>query len=387
MPHPSENPTPDAHGSQHAGPLRVGWILSRGAGRRLGRILEPLAVGLMDELIELTLILPSAEDAGKIPSPPVERIFYRPKRFWHARSVVWAELTEAVSAASLDVLHAAEPSDIELANWLGAACEVPFGVVCPSADRIRPLGRVNEFGEFLMALSEPIHQRICQAGILPRQHVHLIRPGVFPARQARCCASPDRPLSIMAGGPLDDPVSGLALLQCFRRLRQEHPKVLFFLTGSGPAERQLRKEAENLELTDVLTFLSGMADGQLSGLFLAADVYITPKRLAWYDLHALLAMASGLPVIASSDAADDFIQADRTARVFDPARSEQLLEVLEDVLRHTAQTRAMVERALEYLRSTHGMSTMTRQLAELYRQVAGMGVDAGEGPPAWGPKG
>lgn len=77
------------------------------------------------------------------------------------------------------------------------------------------------------------------------------------------------------------------------------PELLFLITGEGPAEKALRRRAEDLGIADNVRFL-GYLDRQheLPDCYSAADVFIFASRTETQGLVLLEAMAMGLPVVA-----------------------------------------------------------------------------------------
>lgn len=365
-----QDPPAVGQGGRRPEPLRVGWVVPPGSAVRMGRILEPLAVGLLDELIEPTLIAPNCGEMGRIPSPPVRLVEYERRRWYQPRRLVWDPVAEQIDPLDLDLLHVMDPEALDVANHLAAACQLPLGMTCLSVRDAGAVHRLNEFGRFVVAISEQILQAVRAQRALPVARIYRVHPGVYPVRHATCFTRLDTPLAIMAGGPLENFHACQAVLRCFAKIRDLQPEVLFFLTGSGPAERPLRGLAEKLGLIDVLTFVSGQADPQMAGILPAADIYISPSPTRWYDLHALQAMAGGVPVIASNRADEDFLIDGHTARLFDPDRPEQLLEALAEMLEDRAATRALAEGALGYLREHHSVWQMVEATAGVYRDAA-----------------
>lgn len=90
------------------------------------------------------------------------------------------------------------------------------------------------------------------------------------------------------------------LLQAFAQLRKSsvQPLELTFV-GTGDAEPQLRKLAESLLVSDVVTFKGFMSREQMPFVYREADVFVLPSQQEGMSIALLEAMASGLPVVVT----------------------------------------------------------------------------------------
>ena len=62
--------------------VQVAWMAGKNTLEQLSRILRPLAVGLMDEMVMVCALCPPHADASGLPSPPIHVIRYRPPQWW-----------------------------------------------------------------------------------------------------------------------------------------------------------------------------------------------------------------------------------------------------------------------------------------------------------------
>ena len=76
------------------------------------------------------------------------------------------------------------------------------------------------------------------------------------------------------------------------------PEVMFVIAGSGPLESALRKQAQGLGISEKIRFLGHVSDR--ARLYQALDVLVMPSDFEGTPMTLLEAMASGLPVVASS---------------------------------------------------------------------------------------
>jgi glycosyltransferase involved in cell wall biosynthesis len=89
------------------------------------------------------------------------------------------------------------------------------------------------------------------------------------------------------------------LIEAVAEARRTVPELLFLITGEGPAEKTLRRQAESLGIADNVRFLGYMdRQHELPDCYAAADAFVFASRTETQGLVLLEAMAMGLPVVA-----------------------------------------------------------------------------------------
>lgn len=139
--------------------------------------------------------------------------------------------------------------------------------------------------------------------------------------------------------------------------------VKFLIAGGGQDEQMLKDLAQELEVSDRVTFLGPLERDDVPKYrnTIVSDVFVHPSRSEGLGNSVLSAMAGRLPVIASQvGGLADFIfdeTAGRpaTAWAVEPDRPEQIAEAVQDIMAHpdkvserTQNARTMVEREYEW---------------------------------------
>ena len=75
-PQPSPVPNETSPPAPTPKPVRVAWVAGPRTLEEYGHILQPLAVGLLDELVELVVFCPQGADVERLPSPPAQIVPY-----------------------------------------------------------------------------------------------------------------------------------------------------------------------------------------------------------------------------------------------------------------------------------------------------------------------
>ncbi|MEQ8493826.1 MAG: glycosyltransferase, partial [Gammaproteobacteria bacterium] len=87
------------------------------------------------------------------------------------------------------------------------------------------------------------------------------------------------------------------LVRCARRLREHVPDARIVIVGEGPCLEPWRALADELGVTDTVTFTGRVEDP--AEYLRAADVYVSPSRYEGLSLGLLEAMGWGVPLVAS----------------------------------------------------------------------------------------
>lgn len=160
------------------------------------------------------------------------------------------------------------------------------------------------------------------------------------------------------------------LVDAVAEARRTVPELLFLITGHGPAEKSLRRQVEQLGLTENVRFL-GYLDrrNELPDCYAAADAFIFASRTETQGLVLLEAMAMGVPVVA--------LAAMGTKDILGPGRGS--LAPADDVPEFAAAVaRLMIDAELRQRLSDDARAyarewsddRMAARLAELYRSLS-----------------
>jgi glycosyltransferase involved in cell wall biosynthesis len=90
------------------------------------------------------------------------------------------------------------------------------------------------------------------------------------------------------------------LIRGFAKACSGDPRLHLILKGEGPDEQKIRELAEDLRVTDRITFRKKTAYSEVPRDYRNADIFITTSVSDGTPVSVLEAMASGLPVIATS---------------------------------------------------------------------------------------
>lgn len=171
----------------------------------------------------------------------------------------------------------------------------------------------------------------------------------LPTLRYQLGLSPDRP-TILFASKLQTRKHADHLLQAVHRLKLQsalRPSIL--IVGDGEERQNLEALSASLGMVEDVRFLGFRNQTELPALFALADVFVLPSRHEPWGLIVNEAMASGCPVIASSDvgAAPDLIRDGVTGYTYPVGDLNALADALAATLRNPRIARTMGEAAAE----------------------------------------
>lgn len=349
-------------------PARLALVVGRGTMRHIGRVVQHLTVGLLDEPMRVTVIAPQGEDISDLPSPPVDILTYPTPRLGMFRRRTVENLADQLAEYDIELLHGLDAWAHDVTRDLSDLMDLPYMVSVIGINHGRLLTPLGGHCRAVLAASIPIRADLLARHVALADKTHLLRPGVHQLRRVSCFADPQRSAAIIAGGNLDIYEPFAAVLEAFAAIRDSGTDCVFFMMGNGKAERQLRLRAEQLNLMHQLTFVDHLPQNQLAGIFKAADIFVYPHSSGTLEMELLEAMAAGIPVMVGGPCVGDFIIDTETALTYNGRDAVGLTAKLKMLLENHGMAVRLAETAMAYLRQHHSPAQMVAAMAETYRQ-------------------
>jgi glycogen synthase len=304
--------------------LTLSWeyppVIEGGLARHVRQLSEQL-VGLGHEVHVLTRGRAGTEDrhgvvVHRVPEPDFPRDDLDAFIGWVER--MNRDLSRVDLPGRFDLVHSHD--------WLvaGAARElardVPWLVTIHATEFGRHEGRVGQHPQAYIHAAERRMARaadrviVCSAYMAAQvrdvfgvERVTVIPNGIdagelqpvadLPRLRARF-AAPDEKLVLLVGRLVYEKGFHLAL-DALPGLIRRVGRVRFLVAGAGPAEAELRAQAQRLGLMAHGTFVGWTGDDVLHSLYRIADLCVVPSLYEPFGLVALEAMASGCPCIVA----------------------------------------------------------------------------------------
>lgn len=288
--------------------------------------IETFRQALAAEDIEVRLVVPRYADEAEVEG--IVRIPGRAvPRDPEDRLVSWTALRAAVrrEAVDCDLIHVQTPflahyAGVSAARSLGKPVIATYHTLFEAylqhyapflpAEWLRGLARRLSRSQCnaldaVVVPSTAMRERLEQYGVNVPMHVlptgipmGRFTQGEGPRFRARHGLAADQPCALFVGRVafeknIDFLIESLALA------RRDVPDLILLITGEGPAERALHRQAAALGLSEAVRFV-GYLDRQrdLPDCYAAADCFVFASRTETQGLVLLEAMAMGLPVVA-----------------------------------------------------------------------------------------
>lgn len=179
---------------------------------------------------------------------------------------------------------------------------------------------------------------------VPRAHITVARPGV--AEKPRAQGSGGGPLQLLSVGALIPRKGHDVLITALARLKRRdwHLTIVGEAADAGCAAA-LREQIAAAGLGEAITLAGALEDGALEAAYAGADAFITASRFEGYGMALAEALARGLPIIATTAAAQAQGLAPGAALVVPPEDDAALAGALETLLADAALRARLAEAA------------------------------------------
>ncbi|MFW6155075.1 MAG: glycosyltransferase family 4 protein, partial [Planctomycetota bacterium] len=352
------------------GPPRLALVAGPGTMGDLARTLGHLAVGLLDEPMDLTVVAPDPDDASWAPAPPAAVLAYRPGRLRSFDRRAVRSLAGRLARRRVEILHALDARAHRLTRALSLVGDWPYLVSVHDLRSCHRLGDLGPRGLAVIAASDALRESLLAARAAPPDRVHLVRPGVHVAPGPPCLADPAHCAAIVAAGAMTEAGPFETVLDAFAAVRAGGVPCCLFVLGGGRAETRLRRRVASMKLAHDVTFVDVGLQRSLAGVFDAADMLICPRSSGRMEMRVLEAMAAGAAVLVGGPCVGDFVIDGQTVLRYNPASPADLTAKLKTLLTHPADAVALGGQAREHVRRHHSPARMVASLAALYRDWA-----------------
>lgn len=93
------------------------------------------------------------------------------------------------------------------------------------------------------------------------------------------------------------------IVSMFKQYNIENPNSILLLIGQGPLEEKIKKQVNDLHLSNKVIFLGQRDD--INNLYQAMDIFVLPSLYEGLGMVLVEAQAAGLPCIASTKVSDE----------------------------------------------------------------------------------
>lgn len=164
------------------------------------------------------------------------------------------------------------------------------------------------------------------------------------------------------------------MIEAFARAAGADSHLRLDIVGTGPLEPELKKQTEELGLTDQIYFHADVSDDELMRYFKECDVFVLPslQRSEAFGLVQIEAMAFGKPVINTKlPSGVPYVSLhEETGLTVEPGNVTELAEAMQYLAEHPAERQQMGKRARERMEEQFQMDAMLKRVLHLYEEFA-----------------
>jgi glycosyltransferase involved in cell wall biosynthesis len=385
--------------------LRVVLLADDSSLRVYGPVLRRMAVGLIDEVRDLTLLSPQPSILLEyVPSPPV-RIFTESKQYLLApprfeastarqfsiQSPRWAvvdrifpqarilRIAKALSAHKPTLLHAMGEKQAALAQRLARQLGIPYVVSLLYLDRIK-IDISDPACHGILPCNSLLARRLRRDFPHLARRVHFVPIGTHISENPCAFSRQDYRPSIFCCAPLRKNYGHEYLIEALRLLAEMGHYPFLTFSGEGQLEPALRRQADQAGLLAQIQFvppvekMMSMGDAY-KGLLSGGDIYVQPWPARSWRTELLEAMSVGMAVAVAQGQASDLRVEGKTVVHYPFANPMGLAQVLQRFLSDRQYARQLAQNAQAYLRRHFLASKMVANMVAAYRSALAIPVD------------
>lgn len=170
------------------------------------------------------------------------------------------------------------------------------------------------------------------------------------------------------------------MIEAFVQAAKGNSRIQLDIVGTGSLEPELKKQTEELGLTDRIYFHADVSDDELIQYFKECDVFVLPslQRSEAFGLVQIEAMAFGRPVINTKlPSGVPYVSLHgETGLTVEPGNTAELAEAMQYLAEHPAERCRMGEQARARMEEQFRMDKMLERVLRLYGEFVERGEDS-----------
>lgn len=170
------------------------------------------------------------------------------------------------------------------------------------------------------------------------------------------------------------------MIEAFVQAAKGNSRIQLDIVGTGSLEPELKKQTEELGLTDRIYFHADVSDDELIQYFKECDVFVLPslQRSEAFGLVQIEAMAFGKPVINTKlPSGVPYVSLHgETGLTVEPGNAAELAEAMQYLAEHPVERCRIGERARARMEEQFRMDKMLKRVLQLYEEFVERGEDS-----------
>ena len=333
-------------------------------------------------------VRPNSPLRSRISDVPIKNVYALPLR--NALDAQSANaLRKLVKQQKIEIIHAHMARDYSLAAYAlrghsSARLIVTRHVLFP-LNRLQ--GRILARAAYLIAVSAPVARQVSSQHLLPESRIRIVPNGVDVSRlqkarslnsRERFCLKYQLPKdSVLIGstGQLNPLKGHDVFLKAASIVSKWIPNTRFLITGEDPSSKgnvrmELERLKSELKLEEHVRLL-GRID-QIESFLSALDVFVSASHTESFGLAIAEAMATGLPVVATStEGALELLVPGKTGLLVPLGDAEAIAESILNLARDSTLREEMGQRAYQEANARFRLDKMVDAIESIYIDAGG----------------
>ena len=303
-----------------------------------------LVVGLIDEQVRVTQVLPERLDEGDV-SGFCDQVRWRDSQWPIIRRRRLCRLANQIDQLGVDLVHALDgrlwEGSVCIAKQLGTPLilSASSAMDVPQLDRLR---RLDELAKVAFSASTGPLAHGIQKHLGPNVQVEMVAQGVHVPDNVRVHRWEEGAICAVVSGNGAYDTEYDALLSALKAIVTRYPLAQFFFDGQMGDQHLLWQAGRRYGLLSNMSLVPRRLGHR--ELLLRADVLIHPQALGRSRTLTISAMANGVPVIALHDPWLDYLIDQQTAWVAERADPTVWVQLLARLIETPAHTQELVDR-------------------------------------------
>ncbi len=194
--------------------------------------------------------------------------------------------------------------------------------------------------------------------------------------------APRVPGRVVAVSSSDSPIKGVkVLLEAMAKLRTGRDDVELVVVGKPNPDGPVARAVTDLNLGDIVRFVSGLSDDGIAELLASAEIAVVPSLYEGFSIPAVEAMACATPLIATTGGALPEVVGDDAVLVA-PGDPAEMADALEGLFDNDERRRAIGAAGRRRIETSYTWRRVAESMVEVYRDA----IERNRGRTAAGPE-
>lgn len=161
-----------------------------------------------------------------------------------------------------------------------------------------------------------------------------------------------------------------SVIEAVSLLRARYPKIYYYIVGSGPDEKELKRRAEQVGVNENVCFYSYAKPEKIPSLLNSANFFVLPSLVEGLPSAVLEAMSCGLPTILAStkfSCQDSFKNGENALIV--SGHSEAIAEAIDRLVLDVKLRNTLIVNGQKYVKDHHDSSKTKKYFTEAVKRL------------------